>query len=123
MDHKILGTTMPGLEITLPTGESVISEGGELSWMTSTIEMTTSSQLAGGGGMFGALKRMASGGSYFMTQYTAQGAQGMVAFATRVPGEIIPVNLSTGKTYMAHRHGFLCGTQDVQLNLGFQQKL
>ena len=58
MDHKIVGTTLPVLEMTLQPGEKIVSEAGELSWMTSSINLSTSTQLAGGGGIFGAFKRV-----------------------------------------------------------------
>jgi len=123
MDHKIIGTTMPVLEISLQPGESIISEAGELSWMTQSIELETSTRKAGGGGLFGAVKRVAGGGTLFMTEYMARSSAGMVAFATKVPGEIISVDVSPGSTYMIHRHGFLCGTDGVELSMGFQQSL
>jgi uncharacterized protein (AIM24 family) len=69
------------LEFVLEPNESVISEAGELSWMGSSIQMTTHTQFAGGGGLFGVLKRVAGGGSIFMTEYRAVGAAGKVAFA------------------------------------------
>ena len=56
--------------------ESVFSESGELSWMTASIQMTTHTQMGGGGGLFGVLKRVAGGGSLFMTEYRAYGAPG-----------------------------------------------
>ena len=57
MDHKIIGTTMPVLEVTLQPGESVVAEGGELSWMTSAIELhTAAGGTAGSKGVFGAVQ-------------------------------------------------------------------
>ena len=123
MQSRILGTTMPVLEILLPPNESVISEAGELSWMTESIGMNTHTQHAGGGGFLGAIKRVAGGGSLFMTEYTAVGAQGEIAFATRVPGHIVPVEISGGHEYLVHRHGFLAATPSVTLGVGFQQSL
>ena len=41
MQSRILGTTMPVVEFQLDPNESIISEAGELSWMTSCIQMTT----------------------------------------------------------------------------------
>jgi uncharacterized protein (TIGR00266 family) len=123
MQTQTLGSTMPVLEVTLQPGESIVSEAGELSWMTSSIELTTSTQMGGGGGMFGALKRMTGGSTLFMTEYKANGAQGMVAFATKVPGEFLPVEVNVGKTFMIHRHGFVCATDGVELSVGFQQSL
>ncbi len=61
MQTRILGTTMPVLEVQLDPNESVFSESGELSWMTASIQMTTHTQMGGGGGIFGVLKRVAGG--------------------------------------------------------------
>ena len=123
MQSRITGTTMPVLEFVLDPNESIISEAGELSWMGSSIQMTTHTQLAGGGGLFGVLKRVAGGGSIFMTEYRAMGTAGEVAFATKLPGHIVPVEISPGHEYMIHRHGFLCATPQIQISVGFQQSL
>ncbi len=123
MQSRILGTTMPILEFTLSPNESVISEAGELSWMTSSIQMTTHTQFAGGGGIFGVLRRVAGGGSLFMTEYRAIGAPGGISFATKLPGHIVPVEVGAGHEYMIHRHGFLCATPQIQISVGFQQSL
>ncbi len=123
MQAKIQGTTMPVLDVQLDPNESVYSESGELSWMTSSIQMTTHTQLGGGGGIFGALKRVAGGGSLFMTEYRAMQVPGTVSFATKVPGHIVPVEISPGNEYMVHRHGFLCATDQVTIGIGFQQSL
>src|SRR6202046_5735122 len=123
MQSRIQGTTMPVLEILLQPGESVFSEAGELSWMTQSIQMTTHTQMGGGGGFFGVLKRVAGGGSIFMTEYMAQGAPGEIAFATKVPGHILPIEVGQGQEFMIHRHGFLCATPQVTIGVGFQQSL
>src|SRR5579863_1585440 len=123
MQTSIVGTTMPVLELVLEPNETVISEAGELSWMTRSIQMTTHTQMGGGGGIFGAIRRVAGGGSLFMTEYRAIGEPGGVAFATQLPGHIVPVQVSAGHEFMIHRHGFLCGTPQIQIGLGFQQSL
>jgi uncharacterized protein (TIGR00266 family) len=123
MQSRIVGTTMPVLEFALDSNESIISEAGELSWMSSSIQLTTHTQLGGGGGLLGALKRVAGGGTLFMTEYRSVGAAGEVAFATKLPGHIVPVDVGAGREYMIHRHGFLCATPKVQIGVGFQQSL
>ncbi len=123
MQTQIQGTTMPVLDVQLDPNESVFSESGELSWMTASIQMTTHTQMGGGGGLFGVLKRVAGGGSLFMTEYRAYGAPGVVSFATKVPGHIVPVEVAYGAEYMVHRHGFLCATPAVNIGVGFQQSL
>ena len=123
MQSRIIGTTMPVLEVDLDPNESVVSESGELSWMTSSIQMSTHTQYGGGGGIFGVLKRVAGGGSLFMTEYRAMGSPGAVSFATKLPGHIVPVEVDAANEYMIHRHGFLCGTPQIQISVGFQQSL
>jgi uncharacterized protein (TIGR00266 family) len=123
MQSEILGTTMPVLELLLQPNESIISEAGELSWMGSSIQMLTHSQFGGGGGLFGALKRVVGGGTFFMTEYRAVGAPGELAFATKIPGHILPIQVTPGHDHMVHRHGFLCATAGVQIGVGFQQSL
>jgi uncharacterized protein (TIGR00266 family) len=123
MKTQILGTTMPVLEVELDPNESVFSESGELSWMTASIQMTTHTQMGGGGGLFGVIKRVAGGGSLFMTEYRAIQYPGAVSFATKVPGHIVPVQLGQGPEFMVHRHGFLCATPQVTIGVGFQQSL
>jgi len=123
MQHRIVGTTMPVLEFTLEPNDAIISEAGELSWMSSSIQMTTHTQMGGGGGLFGVLKRVAGGGTLFMTEYRAAGGPGELAFATKLPGHILPVEVGAGQEYMIHRHGFLCATPQVQIGVGFQQSL
>jgi uncharacterized protein (TIGR00266 family) len=123
MNHRILGTTLPVLELQLQPGESVVAVSGELSWMSQSIQLRTGAQFGGDGGFLGAFKRVAGGGSIFMTEYSAQGAPGLLAFATRVPGHILPVQVNPNQTYMIHRHGFLCATPGVDLGVGFQQSL
>jgi uncharacterized protein (AIM24 family) len=123
MQSRILGTTMPVLEFVLGPNEAVISEAGELSWMTSSIQMTTHTQFGRGGGIFRVLKRVAGGGSLFMTESRAIGAPGGISFATKLPGHIVPIEVGAGHEYMIHRHGFLCATPQIQIGVSFQQSL
>ncbi len=122
MRDQILGTTMPVLSVSLEANESVVAEVGEFSWMSDSVQMSTGMGGGmGGTGLMGALKRKVSGASFLFTTYTAQGAPGFVAFASKVPGSIVPVDISPTSEYMVHRHGFLCGTPGIQITAGFQQ--
>jgi uncharacterized protein (AIM24 family) len=123
MESRIIGTTMPVLEIGLQPGETVVAEPGELSWMTPTVQLRTTTATAGSRGVWGAVKRAAAGGGLFMTEFSAKGGPGMVAFAAKVPGAIVPVQVAPNSGYLVHRHGFLCGSQGIQLGIGFQKSL
>jgi len=91
--------------------------------MTESIQLRTSTQMAGATGFLGTLKRAAAGGGWFTTEYTAQGRPGRIAFAAKLPGHIVPVPLRSDMPYMIHRHGFLCAVGDVQLSRAFQRNL
>lgn len=123
MEQRIVGTTMPVLEITLNPGEHVVAESGELSWITDSIELKTTTATAGSTGFFGALKRALGGGSFFMTEYSAQGVPGMVAFASKLPGQIMAVQVTPGQAYLVQRGGFLCATPGINVSVGFHQTL
>ena len=117
MHAEITGTTLQVLELTLADGEKIVAESGRLSWMQSMQMQTRAS-----GGMFGALRRLAGGGTLFLTEFTPAGRQGLVAFAARAPGKIVEVDLK-GSQYLVHEHGFLCATEGIELSIGFQRSL
>ena len=123
MKTKITGTTMPVLEIGLEPGDKIIAEPGEFSWMTDNVQLNTTAMTAGAKGVWGMLGRAMAGGGIFMTEYSAGNGNGLIAFAAKVPGQIMQVDVAPGKEYMIHRHGFLCATQGVELTMGFQRGL
>jgi len=125
VDYKILGTTLPVLEVDLQPQEWIFAESGELSWMTASIGLQSGTSVGGQqGGLFGAITRAISGSTIYMTQYYAYQAPGQVGFATKVPGTILPVDMPAGHPgYICHRHGFLAGTAGVQITVAMQQKL
>jgi uncharacterized protein (TIGR00266 family) len=123
MKTKITGTTLPVLEIGLEQGDLIIAEPGEFAWMTESVQLKTTAMTAGAKGLFGVLGRAMSGGGLFMTEYSVQQGQGLIAFAAKVPGQIMQVDVEPGHGYMIHRHGFLCATQGLSLSMGFQKSL
>ncbi|HUN29252.1 MAG TPA: AIM24 family protein [Alphaproteobacteria bacterium] len=123
MKSKITGTTLPVLELGLEPGDKIVAEPGEFSWMTSNVQLNTTAITAGAKGVWGVLGRALSGGGIFMTEYSVTNGNGLIAFAAKVPGEIMQVDVSPGHEYLIHRHGFLCATEGVELTMGFQQSL
>ncbi|MEY9845297.1 AIM24 family protein [Streptacidiphilus sp. MAP5-3] len=123
MQADVKGSTLPVLEVQLAPGELVVTPHGELSWMSANVQMTQTvgGQQGGGGGFMGAMKRVLGGGGLFLTQYQAQGGPALVAFAAKVPGHIVPVDIMPGRSFMVHRHGWLCGTPGITPSVGLQQ--
>jgi len=123
MKTRINGTTLPVLEIGLEAGDRIVSEPGQFSWMTPNVLLETNAMTAGVSSLWGVLGRALSGGGIFMNEYVSSGGPAMVAFAAKVPGQIIEVQVAPGKEYLIHRHGFLCATEGVALTIGFQKSL
>jgi uncharacterized protein (TIGR00266 family) len=127
MQAEVKGTTLPVLEMILDPGEYIISDHGELSWMTANMQMTQTTKMGGqqggGGGLLGGLKRVMSGTSIFLTRYEPSGGPGMVAFAAKMPGRIFPLEVTPGHGYLVHRHGWVCGTPEISSTVGFNQGL
>jgi uncharacterized protein (TIGR00266 family) len=123
MQSQMLGDMLPVLEILLEAGEAIVSETGQLSWMSGSIALNTTTSAAGSSGFLGAIGRAMSGGGLFMTEYSAPAGPGVVAFAAKIPGRIVEIDVAPGQGYLVHKHGFLCATPGVQLSTGFQQSL
>ena len=117
--YHILGTVQQTLVIELQPKQLVYSDAGAMSWMTSTISMNTTT----GGGLGGMLKRAVSGGTAFIIDFAANGADGQVAFSTDFPGKILPIELPAGQTVVLHKHAFLCAEKTAPLDVFFTRKL
>ena len=90
MRYRILGDTMPAVEVVFDApGETMYTQSGGMSWMSEGVSM--SSNMKGGFGK--SIGRMFSGESLFMATYQAERAGSMIAFASTVAGEVLPVNI------------------------------
>lgn len=76
------------------------------------------------GGIMKSLGRMFTGESIFMANYTAQKDGAMVAFASTVPGNVMPVDLSQMPEGLIIQKGsFLCAEDSVDIKVKFNKKL
>jgi uncharacterized protein (TIGR00266 family) len=133
IDYTIHGEDLQFVEVELDPGESVVAEAGALMYMTSGIQMQTifgdGSQQSQGGGLMGALlgagKRLLTGESLFMTQFTAAGARKeQVAFAAPYPGRILAMDLAKlGGELICQKDSFLCAARGVAIGIAFQKKI
>ena len=120
MDYKIIGQTVPVVEMTLNAGESVYTQSGGMAYQTDGIEMNTNAR----GGVMKSLGRMFAGESIFMANYTATKEGAKVAFASTVPGSVIPIDLSQNPGgYILQKGAFLCAEQNVDTSIAFTKKI
>ena len=120
MRYEILGDTMPAMEVTFDTpGETMYTQSGGMAWMTEGISMD--SNLKGGIGK--SLGRMFSGESLFMATYKAQQPGAMIAFASTVAGEIVPIDVGATGGMICQKGAFLCAQDSVKLSVTLTKKL
>ena len=119
MEYKIIGKTVPAVEITLNRGESVYTQRGGMTWETQGITMSTNAR----GGVMKSLGRMFAGESIFMSTYTSEADGSKVAFASTLPGDIKAINLSEIPNGMILQKGaFLVAEPTVDVKLAFSKK-
>ena len=114
MKYEIIGATVPAVEVTLNRGESMYTKRGGMAWQTEGIKMTTNAH----GGVMKSLGRMFAGESIFMSTYTSEKDEAKVAFATTVPGAVMPINMSElPQGFMIQKGAFLAAEPGVELNV------
>ena len=118
MDYKIIGKTVPAVEVNLNKGEGMFTQSGAMSWKTPDITMETNTK----GGIVKGIGRMFSGESIFMTTYVAQSDNQKIAFSSTVPGNIIGIDLTGKPGLIAQKGAFLCAEPSVELKVAFTKK-
>ena len=121
MRYEIKGETLPVVVCYLEGGEQMITERGSMSWMSPNMKMETTT----GGGIGKAIGRMFAGEALFQNRYTAQGGNGLIAFASSFPGQINAYEIGPGREIIVQKSksGFLAAEAGVELSVFFQKKL
>ncbi|MCD8218302.1 MAG: TIGR00266 family protein [Clostridiales bacterium] len=119
MRYEIKGDTLPVAICYLENGEAMLTERGSMSWMSPNMAMETTTN----GGVGKALGRMLSKEAIFQNRYTARGGNGMIAFASSFPGQILPYEIGEGKELVVQKSGFLASEPGVNLSVFFQKRL
>ena len=119
MRYQIVGETLPVVICELEGGEKMINEGGSMSWMSPNMLMETTTN----GGIGKAFGRMFTGEKMFQNVYTAQGGNGLIAFASSFPGSIKAFQIAPGQEMVFQKSAFLAGEASVELSIFFNKKL
>lgn len=108
MKYEIKGDTLPVVICHLEAGERMITERGSMAWMSPNMKMETSTN----GGLGKAFGRMFSGEAMFQNIYTAQGGNGLIAFASSFPGSIKAFEIGPGQEYIFRKkHSLLANLE------------
>ena len=117
MQYELKGGAFPVVVCRLSSGEGMITEKGSMVWMTPNMEMTTT-----GGGSGKMFSKALTGESMFQNIYTARG-EGMITFGSSFPGQILPLEVTPGKSFILQKSAFLASEAGVQLSMHVNQKL
>ncbi len=118
MQYEIIGDNLQIVTLRLTPGESACAEAGAMVNMSGNMQMTTHMK----GGLFKGLKRMVTGESLFMTEFTPEGAGGFVSFAGNIPGKIFALTLAENE-FIAQKDAFLCSEQGIEIDVAFTKRL
>lgn len=118
MEYQIVGDNLPVVICTLNQGETIVTEGGGMSWMDAGIKMETT-----GAGMKKMFGRLLSGESLFLNHYTCQTNQAKIAFASSFPGNIKAVTIRPGAEIIVQKSSFLACEKSVDLDIAIQRKI
>ena len=119
MDYKLMGKTVPVVEMTLKAGETIYTQSGGMTYQSEGINMSTNAR----GGIMKGIGRMFSGESMFMANYTAEKDGAVVAFASTVPGDVVPINMNEHPNgFMLQKGAFLCAENSINTSVAFTKK-
>jgi uncharacterized protein (TIGR00266 family) len=110
---KIDGDETQVATITLQPGQSIRAESGSMVFMTSSIEMETSSSMGDG------MKRFMTGQALFVTDFTAVDKPGEVALATAFPSKILRLNLQEYGELVCQKGAYIASNVGVDIELAF----
>lgn len=116
MQFEIKGAPFPVVVCNLAGGEAVKCQRGAMCWMSPNMQMETS-----GGGVGKMFTKAITGEALHENKYTAQGGPGMIAFGSGVPGNILPIDVSNGRTIIAQKRSFLASELGVNVDKHVQK--
>ena len=111
MQYRIIGTTVPAVEIKLPSGAAVYTQSGGMAWRGEGIDMDTGTR----GGIMKGLARAFSGESMFMVTYKAY-TDSVICFSSTAPGSIMAINANEHIGMILQKGAFLCAEDSVELS-------
>ncbi len=120
MRYQVIGDTMPAVEVVFDRpGETMYTQSGGMAWMSEGISMDSNMR----GGLGKSIGRMFSGESLFMATYRAERPGAMIAFASTVAGEVLPVDIGACGGMICQKGAFLCAEENVNLSVALTKKL
>ena len=120
MKTTIWGDILPAVTIDLEQGESIYTESGGMTWMSDKVKMDTNMK----GGFMKGLGRMFAGESMFMATYRADAPGATIAFASTVPGQVLPIDAAeNGGTEPIYHNRLIFSRRNQRTSHFFRQRI
>jgi uncharacterized protein (TIGR00266 family) len=97
--------------VTMASNEQVKVEPGSMVSYSDGVTVETKAQ----GGLFGGLKRMAAGESFFQNTYQAPGQGGELTLAPALPGDMIVLDM-TGNEFLLQSGAYMASEMNVAID-------
>jgi uncharacterized protein (TIGR00266 family) len=104
---------------TLMPGEHLTTEAGSMICMSPDMQITTTTHKRNSGNVFGAIKRVLSGESFFMNHYTAGPKGGDVYLAANIAGDMMVRELN-GNKLIVQAGSFVAGSENINIDFNWQ---
>lgn len=119
MEYKISGDNLQLVTIQIQPGEKIYAEAGSMVYMSENVKMEAKMR----GGLLKGIGRKFAGETMFLTEFTTVGGNGLISFGGNVPGTIKPVEITSGREFLAQKDAFLCAEDSVDMSIAFQKRL
>lgn len=119
MRYRIIGNIVPAVECRLNKGEEIYTQSGGMSWMSEAIEYKSNIR----GGILNGIGRIFRGESMFVTAYKSKIDDGMITFASNLPGSIKEFMITPEKDFICQKAAFLCAQSAVKSKICFSKKI
>ena len=120
MKFRIVGSLVPAVEICFEQiGEEIVTQSGSMVWMSNGISMTTTTD----GDILKGLNRYLAGESIFLVKYKSDVSGAIIAFASKIPGKILPIKMKEfPRGIICQKGAFLCSQNGINLEISFSKK-
>jgi len=119
MKYEIIGQTVPVVEMRLNKGEKMYTQAGGFAYSDNNFVMETNTH----GGVLKGIGRLFTGETMFMANYTAQADNAFIAFASTVPGAVVPIDMSNHPNgFILQKGAFLCAEDSINTKVAFTKK-
>jgi uncharacterized protein (TIGR00266 family) len=108
------GNAFACARVELAAGQAIRAEAGAMVSMSANVELEARVQ----GGFMGAVKRMMTRESIFVSTFTARGAAGEVLLGPAVPGDVVGIEIG-GRPLLVQSSSWLASEPDVQVDTKF----